>query len=813
MEFQIPVDIIHGLLPDSDDENDHENVYMIQDMDIVVSSSDTDTDTESSSDEDEQACADTENIPEKTESDPSLYVIPPTESMYQSEISRSEHLLATSAFATRHNLSDTALSDLLQLLQLHLPGNNIGETSGRKLKESCGFNKSYLKYHMYCDKCKKLFDTETDNCITPGCDGIRKDVQCKNYFVTSKICFQLQEILEREGVWRSIEEFRNHESEHICDITSGNEYRKLKAQGGFLHMSSNLTLSLFIDGIPLFKSSSTSLWPVYLLINEIPPKERYTRKNMVLWGVWQGVGKPKMNMFLKPLVIDLVSLYQQGFTFTCPETMLVVTVKAMLIIATMDLQARAYVVAMTQHNGLNGCLYCMEPGQVVASGKGHCRAYLYRDQPAEQRTDETLRENADSARNTRERVNGVIGLSVLWYLPYFSFTNNVVIDYMHGTLLGVSRKMLELWFDKTHSSEPFNISQRMGEVDKDLKRIKPLYVIHRLPRVLTNTYTNWKASEIRNWLLFYSLPCLKERLPDIYLTHFSCLVEAVYILLQEGISPQDLQRAKLLLQAFVRNMQILYGERFMSLNVHNLTHMVRFVELWGPLWAWSCFCFESFNGEIKKSIHGTGNVCNQIFWTLQAQKRIESATRHLPDESKTKVFMQNMTESSERFGSNADAYQCKVVKVTPLSVTVSNTVKMQLKEYVDSDVEDDFVSVSKIARNGFMMYSMQCSKVKKKNSYTICLSKRMPNFDQVNAVEVKSFIMEKRTRKVFALGRGVENSGSILQRRVPHLQKLIFQGNMYDMVVPVEHLGEPLMVIDTVGGVYGALLPNKIERD
>ena len=35
------------------------------------------------------------------------------------------------------------------------------------------------------------------------------------------------------------------------------------------------------------------------------------------------------------------------------------------------------------------------------------------------------------------------------------------------------------------------------------------------------------------------------------------------------------------------------------MNVHLLCHLVDCVTNWGPLWAYSCFTFESFNGQLK----------------------------------------------------------------------------------------------------------------------------------------------------------------------------------------------------------------------
>ena len=49
------------------------------------------------------------------------------------------------------------------------------------------------------------------------------------------------------------------------------------------------------------------------------------------------------------------------------------------------------------------------------------------------------------------------------------------------------------------------------------------------------------------------------------------------------------------------------------MNVHNAgSHLVDYVEAWGPLWAWSTFGFEDMNGTLMDYCHGTGNVCRQV---------------------------------------------------------------------------------------------------------------------------------------------------------------------------------------------------------
>ena len=67
-------------------------------------------------------------------------------------------------------------------------------------------------------------------------------------------------------------------SETISDIYDGEEYLKLCEPGGFLCPYTNpvnISFTLNTDGVPLFSSSQTGIWPVYLVINELPPHARY----------------------------------------------------------------------------------------------------------------------------------------------------------------------------------------------------------------------------------------------------------------------------------------------------------------------------------------------------------------------------------------------------------------------------------------------------------------------------------------------------------------------------------------------------------
>ena len=83
-----------------------------------------------------------------------------------------------------------------------------------------------------------------------------------------------------------------------------------------------------------------------------------------------------------------------------------VGVKAAVLLGSTDLQGKAYLLYMTQHNGEGGCLTCEESGFVAAQGKGHTRCYPHRSpsERAPNRTMTTFLENAVKANQSKKKV-------------------------------------------------------------------------------------------------------------------------------------------------------------------------------------------------------------------------------------------------------------------------------------------------------------------------------------------------------------------------------------------------------------------------
>lgn len=108
------------------------------------------------------------------------------------------------------------------------------------------------------------------------------------------------------------------------------------------------------------------------------------------------------------------------------------------------------------------------------------------------------------------------------------------------------------------------------------------------------------------------MPCIADFMHPRFLYHYCALLEAIFLLNQSSISAEDIFKSERLLNYFVYMFPCLYGERYMTINMHSLLHLPDMVCKIGPLWATTCFPFESANGELLKLFHGTQFIDIQI---------------------------------------------------------------------------------------------------------------------------------------------------------------------------------------------------------
>jgi len=132
----------------------------------------------------------------------------------------------------------------------------------------------------------------------------------------------------------------------------------------------------------------------------------------------------------------------------------------------------------------------------------------------------------------------------------YDIINGTAVDYMHCVLIGITKLLMSLWFGSEHSRDPFYIGRSVSTIDKYLLEIQPPSCITRKPRAISKHMKYYKESEFKSFLLYYSLPLLTGILPQPYWDHHALLVVAIYTLLQQSVSPHQLDLCQALLTKY-----------------------------------------------------------------------------------------------------------------------------------------------------------------------------------------------------------------------------------------------------------------------
>ncbi|KAJ1532215.1 hypothetical protein ONE63_000835 [Megalurothrips usitatus] len=548
-------------------------------------SSDTADENEMETEEEEE---EEEEIPqeEEVEGNQPLYEGAPL-TLHQS-------LVAILTLAVAHNLTGTCIVDILQLILLHCPVTNV------------------LKFHYYCTGC--MFPLETKESVCRYCNGANEVA----YFIELPVIAQLQTMLLRTGFYDLLQ-YRflriKKVAENIEDIYDGELYKEHSQEGGFLNNRNNISFMWYSDGVAIFRGSTNySVWPIFLVINELSYKERTKKEHMILAGLWFGSKKPDPNVFLLPFHTFFQSFENEGHVFNLPNQT-EVRMKGMVLCGTCDYQAKSMFMNFRAHNGYYGCARCYSRGTSIqtaggAKRNGRVHVHPYEPNPRERKHDD-IQECLRRTGETGKPCFGVLGPSIL-YRMVPDFIRSMAIDIMHGVFLGVCKLLMKLWFSSEYNQFEFSLNNLVQLVDARLKLIRPPSFVQRVPRSIEKHLKHWKASEYKLWMMYYSVPVLKGIMNEEYLDHYVKLVSAIFLLSKDSISLDDVLAAKTLLHSFVRDFARLYGIRFLGLNVHQLLHLPSIVLDLGPCWVYSCFFLEGMNGYLSKMYHGTRYVGLQI---------------------------------------------------------------------------------------------------------------------------------------------------------------------------------------------------------
>nr|XP_047131573.1 uncharacterized protein LOC124810559 isoform X1 [Hydra vulgaris] len=375
-------------------------------------------------------------------------------------------------------------------------------------------------------------------------------------------------------------------------IVAGGEYYYFSMQYWLLIMFKNnsiesnnnqLTIHINIDGIPIFTSSSTSLWPILGTLIEA---------GAIVFpiAIYCGDKKPNsIHEYLEDFLVEIKALTENGFTHENVKY----DVKLAAIIC--DAPARAFVKCIKGHNGYNCCERCVQKGE-------WCGKIILTHTSATLRTDSDFR-----YQNSLEHHIDVSPLIELG----FDMVTKFPLDYMHLVCLGVVRRIINLCLNGPRSCK---LSQNTVNILSDRFFQIRCYIpkeFSRKPRSLSD-FRHWKATELRLFLIYTGPVVLKGLLEPKFYSNFLDLSVAIRILLCPILLKNYIGLARQLLTYFVQSFGKLYGKDQLVYNVHSLIHLADDAVNFGVLDKCSSFKYENYLGQLKKLVHRPQQPCSQI---------------------------------------------------------------------------------------------------------------------------------------------------------------------------------------------------------
>ncbi|XP_067204218.1 uncharacterized protein [Linepithema humile] len=356
-----------------------------------------------------------------------------------------------------------------------------------------------------------------------------------------------------------------------------------------------IKLNINIDGLPISKSSGSQFWPIMASIEDV---DTYTLPFII--GIYHGMCKPNnANEFLLDFVNDFILLSQTGIIVS--NIKYTVTLNAILC----DAPAKSFITYTKGHTGYSSCSKCIQEGDFI------CNRVVFRETNSMLRTNDTFKNRIHVEHHTGNPILEKLGIGMVSQIP---------LDYMHLVCLGVVKRLLQLW---VRGNRNIRLSKEaVNSVLRYLIALKPFIPAEfvRKPRSLDDI-DKWKATEFRQFLLYTGFVVMKSILPTNCYNHFLSLSVGIRILTDQQLCVPFNAYANSLLFYFVSNYGNIYGDEYLSHNVHNLLHLSNDVQSFGSLDNFSCFKFENQMQKIKKKLHQSGapleEFSNRTFEELQ----------------------------------------------------------------------------------------------------------------------------------------------------------------------------------------------------
>jgi len=445
------------------------------------------------------------------------------------------------------------------------------------------------------------------------------------------------------------------------------------------NFQNHISLNVGIDGLPISRSSKFQFWPILGMINEV-------KSSPFLIGLFYGSNKPMdCHQFLRAFIEEIKLLTAEGILINGIN----VSVSLKCIVA--DAPARSFLKGVKSHTGY----YCCERCETKGTYDG--KKVVYPELNSQLRTDQSFRAKSQFQHHNLESPLLELNLDMIKCFP---------LDYLHLVCLGVTKKMLHIWF---RSKIPYKQSRLQQDLLSGMlvsyKRFFPVE-FHRKPRSISEL-EYWKGSEYRNFLLYSGVVALKTILPQEKYIHFLTLSCGIRVLLSDDKTWYKFGKDCLL--DFTQKVSHLYSEQFMSYNMHSLIHLADDADEFGSLENISAFPFENYMQELKRMVRSNSNSLVQVIRRVH-----ESESLLGPLKCSQKICKDNC-KISNKVGNNCvllkDSRVGIVEAIDERQKTVSVRLFTQKHAFFDLPLDSSLLNIFQVSKLSQFPVSLKHSEI------------------------------------------------------------------------------------------------------
>ena len=585
--------------------------------------------------------------------------------------------------------------------------------------------KQSVEFHAVCPECSNYLGKIESFSASRVCELCKSTVNLSSpsfnhFFLIIDPTESIKNIINRyDEYYDDTVSNRKYKNGQFSDIYDGIKYREFVNNLPDYLKKAYESCIFNTDGAEPYDSSNASVWPIYLMINEIPVVARF--RNLAVCGLWFGKGKTNLSAFLKPFV-DLFIDKMSNKGVDCCIRGQTRNIKIYGLTCCVDTPARSPSQGTEHFMGKYGCSWCTIPGEKIDVRRytSKSKEFPYADRD-EKETKKEMEEVANSGKKTK---TGVVSASPLRNLLFFSIVWGFVPDYMHNSLLGVGKYITDKILYMMTPTTIEKMDQAMSNIEVPHQLARPTRSI--------NERKLWKAKEWESFLFYYSLPLFKIFAAPGIAEYWALFINSIYTLSKTNVSYEEAKECGANLLEFVMKTEKIFSIYAMTINIHQLTHLATSVMYWGPLWAHSCFPFETANRFILKAIHSANGVCLQILrylnmshFTLELERRLavscpESILNYCNELShrtlnrsysiKENLYFSSTSLSNEEYALIYDFYSKQIQ-------TSKNTGSITLKENINA--------CTKMVRNDCLYSAKTIRQTRTNNSFARLKDKRI----------------------------------------------------------------------------------------